>query len=142
MATPADMARSPRNRPTRPLVLVVDDHDDTRELYVLGLGACGFAAVAAADGDEASHRAQESRPDIVVTDVTLRGADGWQLIQNLRRDGRTRHIPVVLLTGHDDPALRARATREGCAGFFVKPCLPDELAIELRTVLDRTPDGV
>jgi hypothetical protein len=44
----------------------------------------------------------------------------------------------VLLTGHAAPSLRERAEHEGCAGFFVKPCLPDELATELRHVLDRS----
>jgi CheY-like chemotaxis protein len=62
-------------------------------------------------------------------------------MHDLRRDGRTRDIPVVLLTGHAAASLRERAEREGCAGFFVKPCLPDELAIALRNVLARTIAG-
>jgi CheY-like chemotaxis protein len=128
----------PRKIPSRPLVLVVDDHDDTRELYVQSLVAFGFEAIAAADCQQACRRAWESHPDIVVTDLTLRGGDGWQLIQDLQRVARTRDIPVVLLTGHAAPSLRERAEREGCAGFFVKPCLPDELATELRHVLDRS----
>jgi CheY-like chemotaxis protein len=120
------------------LVLVVDDHDDTRELYVRSLGLFGFEAIEAADGQQACRRAWQFRPDIVVTEVALRGGDGWQLIHDLQRDARTRGIPVVLVTGHGAPSLRERAEREGCAGFFVKPCLPDELATELRHVLDRT----
>jgi CheY-like chemotaxis protein len=76
--------------------------------------------------------------DIVVTDLTLCGGDGWQLLHDLKREPRTREIPVVLLTGHHEPSLRERAEHEGCAGFFVKPCLPDELAAELRHVLERT----
>jgi two-component system, cell cycle response regulator DivK len=132
------MNRRPRNIPCRPLVLIVDDHDDTRELYVTSLAALGFEAIAAADCAQASRRVWESQPDIVVTDLTLSGGDGWQLIQDRKREARTRHIPVVLLTGHAEPQLRERADREGCAAFFVKPCLPDELAVELRHVLDRT----
>ena len=131
------MSRRARNISSRPLVLIVDDHDDTRELYVTGLGALGFEAIAAADCAHAGRRAAESNPDIVVTDLSLPGGDGWQLIQDLKREARTRHIPVVLLTGHAEPELRERADREGCAAFFVKPCLPDELAVELRHVLDR-----
>ena len=130
--------RRPRNRPARPLVLVVDDHDDTREMYVQSLGLFGFEAIGAADGQQACDRAWEFHPDIVVTDLTLRGADGWQLIRDLQRDARTRDIPVVLLTGHATPSLRERAAREGCAGFLMKPCLPDELATEIRNLLDRT----
>jgi two-component system, cell cycle response regulator DivK len=130
--------RHPRGIPSRPLVLIVDDHDDTRELYVTSLSAFGFEAIAAADRAQACRRAWESHPDIVVTDLTLPGGDGWQLIQDLKRQARTRHIPVILLTGHAEPQLRERAEREGCAAFFVKPCLPDELAVELRHVLDKT----
>jgi CheY-like chemotaxis protein len=130
--------RRPRNIPSRPLVLVVDDHDDTRELYVQSLVAFGFEAIAAADSEEAYRRAWDFHPDIVVTDLTLRGGDGWQLLHDLKREARTREIPVVLLTGHAAPSLRERAEHEGCAGFFVKPCLPDELATELRHILDGT----
>jgi CheY-like chemotaxis protein len=130
--------RRPRQIPSRPLVLVVDDHDDTRDLYVQSLASFGFETIGAADCQQACRRAWEFHPDIVVTDLTLRGGDGWQLIQDLRREARTRDIPVVLLTGHAAPAVRERAEREGCAGFFVKPCLPDELAAELRQVLIRT----
>jgi chemosensory pili system protein ChpA (sensor histidine kinase/response regulator) len=120
------------------LVLIVDDHDDTRELYVQTLAMCGFEAIGAGDVQEACRQAWESRPDIVVTDLTLRGGNGWQLIQDLHGDARTRDVPIVLVTGHSAASLRERAEREGCAGFFVKPCLPDELATELRNILDRT----
>ena len=129
--------RRPRNPPLRPLVLVVDDHDDTRELYVQSLVAFGFEAIEAADCEQAYRRAWDFHPDIVVTDLTLRGGEGWQLIQDLKRDARTRDIPVLLLTGHAAPSLRERAEHEGCAGVFVKPCLPDELATGLRHVLER-----
>ena len=130
--------RRPPNIPLRPLVLVVDDHDDTRELYVQGLAAFGFDAIAAADSNHAFRRALDVHPDIVVTDLTVPGGDGWQLVHALKHEARTRAIPVVLLTGYDEPSLRERAEHEGCAGFFVKPCLPDELATELRLVLDRS----
>ena len=131
--------RRPRNTPSRPLVIVVDDHDDTRELYAVGLSALGFEAITAAECAQASRRAWESHPDIVVTDVTFKGGDGWQLVRDLKGQARTRDIPVVLLTGCNSPALRERAEREGCAAFLVKPCPPDELAIELRRGLGPTP---
>ena len=129
--------RLPRNRPSRPLVLVVDDHDDTREMYVQSLNCFGFEAIEAADCEQAYRRAWDFHPDIVVTDLALHDGTGWQLIQDLKREKRTRDIPVVLVTGYAAPSLRERAMREGCAGFFVKPCLPDELATGLRDVLDR-----
>jgi two-component system, OmpR family, phosphate regulon response regulator PhoB len=130
--------RHPRNVPARPLVLIVDDHDDTRELYLQSLIAFGFDTIGAADYQQACPRAWESHPDIVVMDLLLFGHDGWQPIQDLKREARTRDIPVVLITGYAALPLRERAEREGCAAFFVKPCLPDELAAALRRVLNRT----
>jgi two-component system cell cycle response regulator DivK len=129
--------RHARGVSSRPLVLIVDDHDDTRELYVTSLAAFGFEAIEALDCSQAYRHACESHPDIVVTDLTLRGADGWQLVRDLKREANTRDIPVVVLTGHAAPSLRELAEREGCAAFVVKPCLPDALATQLRQVLDR-----
>jgi two-component system, cell cycle response regulator DivK len=122
----------------QPLVLIVDDDDDTRELYVQALGVLGFDAIDAADCEQAGRRACDSSPDIIVTDLTLRGNDGWQLIDELKSDARTRDIPVVLLTGDAQSTSRDRAARAGCAAYVVKPCLPDELAAQLRQLLNGT----
>jgi CheY-like chemotaxis protein len=105
--------RRPRNRPSRPLVLVVDDHDDTRDLYAHGLVAFGFEAIGATGCQQAYRRAWDFHPDIVVTDLTLRGGDGWQLIQDLQRDARTRDIRSSWLPatpdrrGENAPSRRA-----------------------------------
>ena len=133
------MDRRHPHRSARPLVLVVDQHDDTRELYLQSLLASGFDAVGAADGQQACRRARESRLGVVVLDLPRHDDDGWQLLQDLRRAARARYLPVVLIAAHAAPSLRDRAQRERCAAFFVKPCLPDELASELRQIVDRTP---
>jgi CheY-like chemotaxis protein len=130
--------RHRRNIPARPLVLIVDDHDDTRDLYAQGLTALGFETIDAADASYARQRAWESHPDIVVSELCLRGADGWQLVQALKREPRTRDIPIVLLTGYAGPSLGERSQREGCAKVLLKPCAPDDLATQLRHVLHET----
>jgi CheY-like chemotaxis protein len=132
--------RHSRKTPSRPLVLIVDEQDDTREMYVESLAGLGFEAIAAGNCAEAGRHAWKSHPDIVVTELTLAGSDGWQLIQELRREARTRDIPIVLLTDDGTPSVSERAKREGCAALFVKPCLPDDLATELRRLLDTTTD--
>ena len=63
--------RRPRNIPARPLVLIVDEHDDTRELYVQSLGSLEFEVIEAADCGQAYRRACDFYPDIVVTNLTL-----------------------------------------------------------------------
>jgi CheY-like chemotaxis protein len=116
-------------------VLIVDGHPDTRELYTVALPPLGFDVMTVADSSEAYSRAWESHPDIIVTELALRHREGWELLRHLKGDPRTREIPVVVVTGDGQHAARERATREGCAAFFCKPCLPEALALELRRVL-------
>jgi len=128
--------RRPRNPPTRPLVLIVEGHEDTRALYALALSATGFDVVAVQDGAEACTRAWEIHPDIIVTDLPILNGNGWQFLRDLKQTARTRDIPVVAVSGYVQRSQRERAEREGCAAFFPKPCLPDELAAGLRQLLD------
>jgi CheY-like chemotaxis protein len=122
--------------PNRPLVLLVEDYEATSALYALTLSANGFEVVPAADGTEAFKRASEIHPDIIVTDLAMPNCDGWQFLQDLKQDVRTRSIPVVAVSGYAERSLRERAEGYGFAAFFPKPCLPDELAAGLRRVLD------
>src|SRR5687767_15658575 len=119
-------------------VLVVDDHEDTRQMSLLVLGSQGFAAVAAEGADDAFARASEQRPDVIVTDLAMPDGDGWDLIQKLSSDARTKDIPVVMVTACATEAVRERAAREGLAAFFFKPCPPDVLAAELRRLCGQT----
>ena len=119
-------------------VLVVDDHEDTRQMSLLVLSSQGFHASAAAGADDAFVRACEEQPDVIVTDLAMPDGDGWELIQKLSSDPRTKKIPVVMLTACATEQVRERAAREGLAGFFFKPCPPDALAAELRRLCAQT----
>lgn len=117
-------------------VLVVDDHEDTRQMSLIVLQSQGFNPSAANGGDEAFARAVEDQPDVIVTDLAMPEGDGWDLIAKLASDPRTRSIPVVMLTACATEAVRERAKKEGLAAFFFKPCSPDVLAAELRRLCD------
>jgi CheY-like chemotaxis protein len=118
-----------------PVVLVVDDHEDTREMSSLVLQSQGFTPVAAGSGDSGFADACERRPDVIVTDLAMPDGDGWEFVQRLAADPRTRDIPVVMLTACATEAVRQRARDEGVAAFFFKPCAPDVLADELRRLI-------
>ena len=126
--------RRPRIPPSRPLVLIVEGHDDTRALYAIALSAMGFDVIPTRDGTEASRRAWEMRPDIIVTDHPMPTDDGRQCLRDVRANPRTRDIPVVAVSDAQR-SLRERAERDGFAAFFPKPCPPGELAAGLRQVL-------
>lgn len=122
-----------RNAP--PLVLVVEDYQDAREMYVSYLTFSGFRVAEATNGLEAIERALELLPDIILMDLALPRMDGWEATRRLKADQRTRHIPVVALTGHALAGHADGARQAGCDAFVTKPCLPDALVAEIRRVL-------
>ncbi|HUQ87067.1 MAG TPA: response regulator [Vicinamibacterales bacterium] len=118
-----------------PVVLVVDDHEDTRQMSLIVLRSQGFNAMAAVGGEAGFVCACEQQPDVIVTDVAMPDGDGWEFVQRLSSDPRTKSIPIVMLTACATEAVKQRARREGVAAFFFKPCSPDVLAAELRRLV-------
>jgi len=121
----------------RPLILVVDDYDDSREMYAELLKSSGFRVAEARDGTQSLQKAQELLPDLVLMDLTLPGIDGCEATRRLKLDPRTRNIPVVALTGHDAPALKEVAAGIHWDAFLTKPCMPEALLAELKRALAR-----
>jgi CheY-like chemotaxis protein len=122
-----------------PLVLVVDDYQDAREMYAEYLSFSGFRVAEASNGLEAVEKAFLLQPDVILMDLSLPGMDGWAATRQLKTDERTRRIPVVALTGHALAGASDGARQAGCDAFVTKPCLPDELVLEVRRVLQRSP---
>jgi two-component system, cell cycle response regulator DivK len=119
----------------RPLVLVVEDQEELRRLYVEQLEMSGFDVIEAANGEDAITHTSERTPDVVLMDLSLPILDGWEATRRLKADVKTAHIPVVALTAHDGSGELQRATRAGCDWFVPKPCPPDALITEVRRVL-------
>lgn len=119
----------------QPLILVVDDYPDSREMCAEYLGVCGFRVEQAADGAEAVRKAAGLLPDAILMDVTLPDMDGMEATRRIKADGKTAGILVIALTGHGggDAAENARAA--GCDSFLVKPCPPDAMVDEIRRLL-------
>jgi CheY-like chemotaxis protein len=121
----------------RPLVLVVDDYQDAREMYAEYLAYSGFRVAEASNGVEALQKAFDLLPDVILMDLSLPGMDGWAATRRLKTDERTQRIPVVALTGHALAGASESARLAGCDAFVTKPCLPDELVLQVRRMLDR-----
>jgi two-component system cell cycle response regulator DivK len=119
-----------------PLVLIVDDVKDNRTVYVLYLKFSGFRIAEAENGEEAVRQAEALLPDIIVMDLSLPVMDGWEATRRLRRDPRTKRIPIVVLTGHALPEYARTAREAGCDLVITKPCLPDQLLEAIRRILD------
>jgi CheY-like chemotaxis protein len=118
-----------------PLILVVDDYQDAREMYAEYLQFSGFRVAEARNGIEALEQAFALKPDLILMDLSLPGIDGWEATKQLKADDRTKQIPVVALTGHALAGASDSARRAGCDSFVTKPCLPDDLVVEVRRML-------
>jgi CheY-like chemotaxis protein len=133
--------KAARGRGKVPLILVVDDYADNREMYSAYLRFQGLEVVEAANGTEALEHAFARRPDLVVMDLSLPGVDGWQATRLLKADARTKDIPVIAVTGHALAGAPERAADAGCDGFLTKPCLPEDLLQAIRRMLERPREG-
>jgi two-component system, cell cycle response regulator DivK len=119
-----------------PVVLLVEDYRDDREMYADYLRGHGFHVVATENASQAFALAHTAH--VVVTDIRVAGAfDGIKLLRRLRSSERTLQIPVIVVTASVTERERQRATDAGCTSFLPKPCLPESLAAEIQRVLAR-----
>lgn len=115
-----------------PLVLVVDDFEDNRAMYVEYLQFQGFRVAEAVNGEEAVAQAVSLMPAVIVMDLSLPVMDGWEATRRVKADPKTKHIRVIALTGHAEPAHAKKALDAGCDDFVAKPCLPENLLAKIR----------
>jgi CheY-like chemotaxis protein len=119
----------------QPLVLVIDDSDDARELYSVALTLDGLSVEGATNGEEGVRKAAELLPDLIVTDLAMPVMDGWETIRRLKADERTRRIPIIACSGDDDTL---RGTLDAPADVLLpKPCPLQLLVSEIRRLLRR-----
>jgi CheY-like chemotaxis protein len=118
------------------LVLLVEDDQAGRELFAFGLEQGGFRVAQAHNGLQAFDKALELTPHVIVTDLAIPGIDGLQLCKRLKDNPRTRHIPIIGITGYASFAAEPdRATRAGCDAVYLKPCQPETLVAEINRLL-------
>jgi CheY-like chemotaxis protein len=120
-----------------PLILVVDDSEDIREVFQLALEDAGYRVMVAADGSEALAVVRSSRPDLVITDVSMPGMNGFDFLVNLRSDIAPPLPPVVVCSGFD--VTEEQALRRGALRFIAKPIEPAALVRMVQEVLSGKP---
>src|SRR5436305_8901761 len=119
------------------LVLVVDDEPQVLQLLKRVLDRAGFETVAVSDGRAAHETAVELRPDIILLDLMLGTTSGDQVLAELRKDFRTRLIPVVFLTVRSSIKDKVEHLMAGADDYVTKPFVGEELVARLRAVIMR-----
>jgi CheY-like chemotaxis protein len=104
-----------------PRVLIVEDNAENRDMLSRRLVRRGYAVAVAEDGHAGVAAARQTRPDLVLMDLSLPGLDGWEATRQLKADPETCAIPVIALTAHALAEDRARALEAGCDEFDIKP---------------------
>ena len=103
-------------------VLVVEDNEMNMQLVEFLLEEGGYEIVKAASGEEALGVARSETPvDLILMDIHLPGIDGLSVVRELKRDERTRRVPILALTAHAMRGDKDRFLQAGCDGYISKP---------------------
>jgi CheY-like chemotaxis protein len=102
-------------------VLIVDDEEDSLEVARYLLEFYGATVHVAGDGREGLEKAKSIRPDFIISDISMPRVDGWQMIDQIKRDRTLMEIPVIALTAHALRGDRERALSAGFHNYLTKP---------------------
>ena len=116
-------------------VLLVDRDLDSRAVYRTILRYYGYDVLEASDGETALQMARDGHPDVMVTELTVPGKSGLELLAELRADSTSEALRVIVLTAIALESERTRAFEAGCQSVLVKPLEPRLLIDEIRRLL-------
>jgi len=102
-------------------ILVVEDNEDNREIFVFRLQQLGFEVLVAANGKEAIETASQTKPDLIFMDLRMPVMDGWEATKALRQTEWGKDLPVVAVTAHALEEDKRKALNAGCNDFIPKP---------------------
>lgn len=135
----AEVVEKPELQPERveqgPTILIVDDDDALAEVLALRLQKQGFETVTVSTGGQGLQRAKIQRPALIVLDLRLPDADGFEICQQLADSPDTCAIPVIILSGLEQPDILRRCRAAGCQFFVRKPYDPNVLLTLIRQSL-------
>ena len=120
---------------TAPVVLLVDDSHDERDMYTQQLVATGYSVQVADNGEDALERVAAQVPDVVVMDLAMPVLDGWEATRRLKETHPT--VPVIVLYGHTGGEGGRRAKEAGGDVLLTKPFGPEALELAVRIALKR-----
>jgi DNA-binding NarL/FixJ family response regulator len=118
-------------------ILVIDDDARLRQHFAEILRLDGHQVVEARNGREGVDRARQDLPDLVLCDITMPEMNGHRVLETLRAEPRTAHLPFIFLTGWNEPADVRTGMNLGADDYLTKPVTPDDLLAAVRARLRR-----
>jgi len=123
------------NNSTKGIILIVDDTPDNLGLLMDMLGNEGFEVRLAINGEEAIEQVEYSPPDIILMDVMMPGMNGYQTCHHLKKNKKTREIPIIFLTALEDTPNKVKGFKAGGVDYMTKPLQLDEVRARVTTHL-------
>jgi two-component system alkaline phosphatase synthesis response regulator PhoP len=120
-----------------PRVLVVDDEEDLLELVRYNLTKEGYLVECVASGELALKAARRQPPDLIVLDLMLPAVDGLEVCRRLKAEGRTRDVPIVMLTAKSEESDMVAGLDRGADDYITKPFSPRVLSARVKALLRR-----
>ena len=120
-------------------IMVVDDNEPSRDALSRRLERRGYQILLAEDGLQAVDVARSARPDLILMDLGLPGIDGCEATRQLKADGPTCQIPIIVLSAHAMTHDRERALAAGSDDFDTKPVRFQQLLTRIEWLLEKTP---
>lgn len=124
------------DKENQPVILVVEENDDNRQLVLKVLGCRGYKVVGVVDGQEALTKLTNVNPDLILMDINLPGMDGYEVTRRIRQQEKFTNLPIVALTAHAMVGDEEKSLAAGCNAYITKPInartFPDSIASILK----------
>lgn len=118
-------------------ILFVEDEMAIQQMVDLALGRAGFQVTLASDVAQARARIASQRPDLILLDWMLPQVSGLEFARQLKQDGETRDVPIIMVTACGEEADKIRGLDSGADDYVTKPFSPRELVARINAVLRR-----
>ena len=124
------------DKENQPVILVVEENDDNRQLVLKVLGCRGYTVVGVVDGEEALTRLTDVNPDLILMGINLPGMDGYEVTRRIHQQEKFANLPIVALTARAMDGDEEKSLAAGCDAYIAKPInartFPDAIAAILK----------
>ena len=116
-------------------ILVVDDHEDNRQILRVLLASAGYVMIEAQNGETALAAALSERPDLILMDIQLPDLDGYEVTRRIKSNPRSHDVPIIAVTSYALSDDERKALAAGCIAYVAKPYSPMQLLAKIKKYL-------
>jgi len=117
-------------------ILIADDDVELTDTIAMRLEALGYSVTSVNEGLRVLNRAQEELPNLIILDLQMPSGQGQTILQKIRDNQKTAHIPVIVLSGLDDPQTIQEVLSHGAQHYIVKPYEVEDLIKKIKICLN------